>query len=355
MTFLAINIFCCWCVLDTCVIKQLLRSCSSSPAFHFLCHVMLRRQGLGSISFKFSIVKLHFRLVSTGQPDLWSSAHIRPLLVCAGQSEKSSICVGQWGAGACSPGDTSGPLGEKAPNGGQASATCRGRKVGLSDRWQMLVRGWENGSVSGKACPTSPPPPRLEGRGEAGSWRAGQLRGPHEQEDGGQVDGIRDEWSPQRGGEGGCEGAKDSWPEPNASRAGHFGAEAPGGNWPVSRFLRLATAGQWQHLVARPLQVFKSNTKTDLRWYSLIAGANGTMPQSMRARLQSGTETSSSSLTRAPSLSTLTQSRFLSIQCISGSSWLIEISGHEIFHLTRAGRRLSDRDCQVHSRHNQFG
>ena len=28
--------------------------------------------------------------------------------------------------------------------------------------------------------------------------------------------------------------------------------------------------------------------------------------------------------------------------------------GDEIFHLTRAGRRLSDRDCQVHSRHNQL-
>ena len=52
--------------------------------------------------------------------------------------------------------------------------------------------------------------------------------------------------------------------------------------------------------------------------YSLIAGASGTMPQSTRARPQSGTGTFSSSWTRALSLSTPTQSRFFPTACISG-------------------------------------
>merc|ERR1711990_1430913 len=62
---------------------------------------------------------------------------------------------------------TSGPLGEQAPNGGQASATCRGRKIGLSGG---VGRWWPGGERMGQSVarfvlpPLLPPGSRGEGR-----------------------------------------------------------------------------------------------------------------------------------------------------------------------------------------------
>merc|ERR1711974_461989 len=61
----------------------------------------------------------------------------------------------------------SGPLGEQAPNGGQASATCRGRKIGLSGG---VGRWWPGGERMGQSVarlvlpPLLPPGSRGEGR-----------------------------------------------------------------------------------------------------------------------------------------------------------------------------------------------